>query len=116
MTYLKKINSLILQKKIVEALNLIKKLLINDPNNTKLLLLLGGCYRSLGKFDNARDAYSKIIKIDFTNTTAHRLYGEYIDINDCHDHEINLNKLKNLILSDEKKLIYFLVMEIFMRN
>lgn len=107
MTYLKKINSLILQKKIVEALNLIKKLLINDPNNTKLLLLLGGCYRSLGKFDNARDAYSKIIKIDFTNTTAHRLYGEYIDINDCHDHEINLNKLKNLILSDEKKIDLF---------
>ena len=107
MEYLKQINSLISQKKILEALNLIKKLLINDPNNTKLLLLLGGCYRSLGKFNDARDIYSKIIKIDFTNTVAHRLYGDYVDVSKYDDHEINLNKLNNLNLSDTKKIDLF---------
>lgn len=107
MNYLKQINSLILQKKILEALNLIKKLLINDSNNTELLLLLGGCYRSLGKFNNARDIYLKIIKIDFTNTVAHRLYGDYVDFSKYDDHEINLNKLNNLNLSDKKKIDLF---------
>jgi len=107
LNHLSKINLLISQKKITEAINLIESLLSKYSNNIDLLLMLGGCYRSLGKFDNARDVYSQIIKIDFTNTTAHRLYGDYIGINKYHHHEVNLNKLKNLDLSDEKKTNLF---------
>lgn len=107
MNYISKINLLITQKKIVEAVSLIKSLLSKFNDNIDLLLMLGGCYRSLGKFENARDIYSKIIKIDFTNTVAHRLYGDYVDISKYDDHEINLNKLNNLNLSDTKKIDLF---------
>ena len=107
MNYINKINLLIAQKKIAEAVSLIESLLSKFNDNIDLLLMLGGCYRSLGKFDDARDIYSKIIKIDFTNTTAHRLYGDYVDIGKYHDHEINLNKLKNFNLSDTKKIDLF---------
>ena len=116
MNYLSKINLLISQKKITKAITLIKSLLLKNGNNIDLLLMLGGCYRSIGKFDNARDIYSQIINIDFTNTVAHRLYGDYININEYHHHEENLNRLKNLVLSDAKKLIYFLLLGIFMKN
>ena len=107
MNFLKKINLLIAQKKITEAIREIESLLSKNSNNIDLLLILGGCYRSLGKFDNARDIYSQIIKIDFTNTTAHRLYGDYLDLSNYYHHEVNLNKLKNLDLSDEKKINLF---------
>ena len=75
---LKKINYLISQKKFSEVELIITKLLLEDSRNQELLLLLGGCYRSLGKLDKAKETYFKIIQINPTNTVSQRLIIDYL--------------------------------------
>ena len=74
-----KINQLIQQNKFLDAQKLIKNLLNSDERNQDLLLQLAGIYRSLGKFDKAKETYIKITQIDETNTTAHRLLIDYLE-------------------------------------
>ena len=79
-----KINQLIQQNKFLDAQKLIKNLLNSDERNQDLLLQLAGIYRSLGKFEKARETYFKITQIDETNTTAHRLLIDFLENFELH--------------------------------
>ena len=79
MSNLKRIKYLISQKKFLEARSIVTKLLLDDSTNQELLLLLGGCYRSLGKINEAKKTYFKIIQLDPTNTISQRLIIDYLN-------------------------------------
>ena len=102
-----KINQLIQQNKFLDAQKLIKNLLNSDERNQDLLLLLAGIYRSLGKFDKARETYFKITQIDETNTTAHRLLIDYLEKDEIDNYEKKLVEIKSIDISDKKKVELF---------
>ena len=102
-----KINQLIQQNKFLDAQKLIKNLLNSDERNQDLLLLLAGIYRSLGKFDKAKETYFKITQIDETNTTAHRLLIDYLEKDDIDNYEKKLVEIKSINISDKKKVELF---------
>ena len=102
-----KINQLIQQNKFLDAQKLIKNLLNSDERNQDLLLLLAGIYRSLGKFDKARETYFKITQIDETNTTAHRLLIDYLEKDEIDKYEKKLVEIKSIDISDKKKVELF---------
>ena len=107
MSNLKKINYLISQKKFSEAELIITKLLLEDSSNQELLLLLGGCYRSLGKTDKAKETYLKIIQINPTNTVSQRLIIDYLDNKELIQHRKSLLNLSRLNLEDFKRVELF---------
>ena len=107
MSNLKKINYLISQKKFSEVELIITKLLLEDSRNQELLLLLGGCYRSLGKLDKAKETYFKIIQINPTNTVSQRLIIDYLSNKELIQHRKNLLNLSRLNLEDSKKVELF---------
>ncbi len=102
-----KINQLIKQNKFLDAQKLIKNLLNSDERNQDLLLQLAGIYRSLGKFDKAKETYIKITQIDETNTTAHRLLIDYLEKEEIDNYEKKLDKIKSIDISDKKKVELF---------
>ena len=102
-----KINQLIQQNKFLDAQKLIKNLLNLDEKNQDLLLQLAGIYRSLGKFDKARETYFKITQIDETNTTAHRLLIDYLEKDEVDNYEKKLVEIKSIDISDKKKVELF---------
>ena len=64
MTELDKIKQLLQFNKFLEAEKLLQKLILNTPQNLEHLMLLAGLYRSIGKFDEAKKTYLKIIELD----------------------------------------------------
>ena len=107
MSNLEKINYLISQKNFSEVELIVTKLLLNDSSNQELLLLLGGCFRSLGKIDKAKEIYFNIIKIDPTNTVSQRLIIDYLSTDELIQHRENLLKLSKLNLADFKRVELF---------
>ena len=107
MSNLKRIKYLISQKKFLEARSIVTKLLLDDSTNQELLLLLGGCYRSLGKINEAKKTYFKIIQLDPTNTISQRLIIDYLNKQELIQHRENLLNLNKFNLSDQKKIELF---------
>ena len=90
MTELDKIKQLLQFNKFLEAEKLLKKLILNAPQNFEQLMLLAGLYRSVGKFNEAKETYRRIIELDSTYMVAYRLLIDFLDENELSDFEKKL--------------------------
>ena len=63
------------QEKYPQAIKLLQKIIISDPQQNEALEEMGDCYISLGKHNNAHKALSQAIKIDSKSANAHYLLG-----------------------------------------
>ena len=81
MTELDKIKQLLQFNKFLEAEKLLQKLILNTPHNLEQLMLLAGLYRSIGKFNEAKKTYHRIIELDNAYTVAYRLLIDFLDEN-----------------------------------
>ena len=108
MTELDKIKHLLSLNKFLEAKELLQKLILNDPQNFEQLMLLAGLYRSIGKFNEAKETYLRIIELDNTHTVALRLLIDFLYENELSDFKKKLETLISKEISDEKKVdLYF---------
>jgi tetratricopeptide (TPR) repeat protein len=108
LTELDKIKQLLQFNKFLEAEKLLKKLILNAPQNFEQLMLLAGLYRSVGKFNEAKETYRRIIELDSTYTAAYRLLIDFLDENELSDFEKKINTLIPKKISDEKLVdLYF---------
>ena len=108
MTELDKIKHLLSLNKFLEAKKLLQKLILNDPQNFEQLMLLAGLYRSIGKFNEAKETYLRIIELDNTHTVALRLLIDFLYENELSDFKKKLETLISKEISDEKKVdLYF---------
>ena len=108
MTELDKIKQLLSINKFLEAEKLLKKLILNDPQNFEQLMLLAGLYRSIGKFNEAKETYLRIIELDNTHTVALRLLIDFLYENELSDFKKKLETLILKEISDQKRVdLYF---------
>tara|TARA_B110000003_G_C16598930_1_gene514818 strand:- start:205 stop:1404 length:1200 start_codon:yes stop_codon:yes gene_type:complete len=108
LTELDKIKHLLSLNKFLEAKELLQKLILNDPQNFEQLMLLAGLYRSIGKFNEAKETYLRIIELDNTHTVALRLLIDFLYENELSDFKKKLETLISKEISDEKKVdLYF---------
>ena len=108
MTELDKIKQLLSINKFLEAEKLLKKLILNDPQNFEQLMLLAGLYRSIGKFNEAKETYLRIIELDNTHTVALRLLIDFLYENELSDFKKKLETLISKKISDQKRVdLYF---------
>lgn len=108
MTELDKIKHLLSLNKFLEAKELLQKLILNDPQNFEQLMLLAGLYRSIGKFNEAKETYLRIIELDNTHTVALRLLIDFLYENELSDFKKKLETLISKEISDEKRVdLYF---------
>ena len=102
MTELDKIKQLLQFNKFLEAEKLLQKLILNTPQNLEQLMLLAGLYRSIGKFNEAKKTYRKIIELDSSYTVAYRLLIDFLGENELIDFEKKITTLISKEISDEK--------------
>ena len=108
MTELDKIKHLLSLNKFLEAKELLQKLILNDPQNFEQLMLLAGLYRSIGKFNEAKETYLRIIELDNTHTVALRLLIDFLYENELSDFKKKLETLISKEISDQKRVdLYF---------
>lgn len=108
MTELDKIKQLLSLNKFLEAKKLLQKLILNDPQNFEQLMLLAGLYRSIGKFNEAKETYLRIIELDNTHTVALRLLIDFLYENELSDFKKKLETLISKEISDQKRVdLYF---------
>ena len=108
MTELDKIKQLLSLNKFLEAKKLLQKLILNDPQNFEQLMLLAGLYRSIGKFNEAKETYFRIIELDNTHTVALRLLIDFLYKNELSDFKKKLETLISKEISDQKRVdLYF---------
>ena len=108
MTELDKIKHLLSLNKFLEAKKLLQKLILNDPQNFEQLMLLAGLYRSIGKFNEAKETYLRIIELDNTHTVALRLLIDFLYENELSDFKKKLETLISKEISDQKRVdLYF---------
>ena len=108
MTELDKIKQLLSLNKFLEAKELLQKLILNDPQNFEQLMLLAGLYRSIGKFNEAKETYLRIIELDNTHTVALRLLIDFLYENELSDFKKKLETLISKEISDQKRVdLYF---------
>lgn len=108
MTELDKIKQLLSLNKFLEAKKLLQKLILNDPQNFEQLMLLAGLYRSIGKFNEAKETYLRIIELDNTHTVALRLLIDFLYENELSDFKKKLETLILKEISDQKRVdLYF---------
>ena len=108
MTELDKIKQLLSLNKFLEAKKLLQKLILNDPQNFEQLMLLAGLYRSIGKFNEAKETYLRIIELDNTHTVALRLLIDFLYENELSDFKKKLETLISKKISDQKRVdLYF---------
>jgi len=108
LTELDKIKHLLSLNKFLEAKELLQKLILNDPQNFEQLMLLAGLYRSIGKFNEAKETYLRIIELDNTHTVALRLLIDFLYENELSDFKKKLETLISKEISDEKRVdLYF---------
>ena len=108
MTELDKIKQLLSLNKFLEAKKLLQKLILNDPQNFEQLMLLAGLYRSIGKFNEAKETYLRIIELDNTHTVALRLLIDFLYKNELSDFKKKLETLTSKEISDQKRVdLYF---------
>ena len=108
MTELDKIKQLLQFNKFLEAEKLLQKLILNTPQNLEQLMLLAGLYRSIGKFNEAKKTYLRIIELDSAYTVAYRLLIDFLDENELSDIERKIATLISKKISDEKlRDLYF---------
>ena len=103
MTELDKIKQLLSLNKFLEAKKLLQKLILNDPQNFEQLMLLAGLYRSIGKFNEAKETYLRIIELDNTHTVALRLLIDFLYENELSDFKKKLETLISKEISDQKE-------------
>jgi tetratricopeptide (TPR) repeat protein len=105
---LDKIKQLLSLNKFLEAKELLQKLILNDPQNFEQLMLLAGLYRSIGKFNEAKETYLRIIELDNTHTVALRLLIDFLYENELSDFKKKLETLISKEISDQKRVdLYF---------
>jgi len=108
LTELDKIKQLLSLNKFLEAKKLLQKLILNDPQNFEQLMLLAGLYRSIGKFNEAKETYLRIIELDNTHTVALRLLIDFLYENELSDFKKKLETLISKKISDQKRVdLYF---------
>ena len=108
MTELDKIKQLLQFNKFLEAEKLLQKLILNTPQNLEQLMVLAGLYRSIGKFNEAKKTYRRIIELDSAYAVAYRLLIDFLDENELSDFEKKITTLLSKEISDKKLVdLYF---------
>lgn len=83
-------------------------MLLKDPNNQDLLLYLANCFRSTGKFYDAKKTYEKIIELDNTNTAVMRVLIDFLDESELKKFQEKLNQIDLDTISNPIKIdLYF---------
>ena len=85
-------------------------MLLKDPNNQELLLYLANCFRSTGKFYDAKKTYEKIIELDNTNTAVMRVLIDFLDESELKKFQEKINQIELDTISNPIKIdLYFLL-------
>jgi len=103
-----KINQLIELNNFVELQKYLEGMLLKDPNNQELLLYLANCFRSTGKFYDAKKTYEKIIELDNTNTAVMRVLIDFLDESELKKFQEKINQIELDKISNPIKIdLYF---------
>ena len=80
-----------------EAIEVLKKVVADDPKNADAWNMLGFSYRNIGDSGNAWDAYERALTINPNHKGAHEYLGEwYLMQGDMPSAKAQLDKLKML--------------------